>query len=434
MLILIEGYPYDLDQRVRGDLRLRDILEDVVSFSKVEREQKFKYVGYCYSRKAQDVVFFLPKVVLTGEQDSNKSSDTIFGAKPEDIIDFEAVDLQKKFTEEGYTHYKEFLSTLSIWIYRAISVYSEQYDGHVLRSKEHHTDSHGPKHRHNSLLDVIIAMMEFNKHNQDYLTFVARDLHSGNNKIQWNKTISKTQAVIQNGVPIYVSPVNKKKVVNFEEELLVIFYSILHYLKVQHGFHCEVNVNYEIIHPDRLKKVYIDKKFGAKRLKQIKYKYFSDKALKIWNLCLAFFDRSHEIALSLAQDYLLVTDFQLVFERMVDSLIVGEEAKKLPKALTEQKDGKLVDHLYVGQGLIEQTDETMKQTYYIGDSKYYKRDDKGGVSLDDGSIYKQYTYARNVIQWNMDLFLGITKGEGHPQLFDPLTEGYNPIPNFFISA
>ena len=47
--------------------------------------------------------------------------------------------------------------------------------------------------------------------------------------------------------------------------------------------------------------------------------------------------------------------------------------------------------------------------------------------------YKQYTYAKNVIQWNMNLFLdGDTKGQ--PQLRDTLTEGYNPIPNFFISA
>lgn len=38
--------------------------------------------------------------------------------------------------------------------------------------------------------------------------------------------------------------------------------------------------------------------------------------------------------------------------------------------------------------------------YYIGDSKYYKR----GNSLGKESVYKQFTYARNVIQWNIDLF------------------------------
>ncbi len=77
---------------------------------------------------------------------------------------------------------------------------------------------------------------------------------------------------------------------------------------------------------------------------------------------------------------------------------------------------------------------TSELTYYIGDSKYYKRSKNDRTQLGDKSIYKQYTYARNVIQWNINLFLdGEVNGE-YPQLRDSLTEGYNPIPNFFISA
>lgn len=102
--------------------------------------------------------------------------------------------------------------------------------------------------------------------------------------------------------------------------------------------------------------------------------------------------------------------------------------------MSEQRDGKLVDHMFIGQGLIEQSDMVSELTYYIGDSKYYKRSKNDKTQLGDKSIYKQYTYARNVIQWNMNLFLdGDGNGE-HPQLRDSLTEGYNPIPNFFISA
>ena len=119
---------------------------------------------------------------------------------------------------------------------------------------------------------------------------------------------------------------------------------------------------------------------------------------------------------------------------MIDTLVSGKDKQNLPKELTEQRDGKLVDHMFVGQGLIEQSDLTSELTYYIGDSKYYKRAKNDRTQLGDKSIYKQYTYARNVIQWNMNLFLdGDGNGE-HPQLRDTLTEGYNPIPNFFISA
>ena len=70
--------------------------------------------------------------------------------------------------------------------------------------------------------------------------------------------------------------------------------------------------------------------------------------------------------------------------------------------------------------------------YYIGDSKYYKIGNEVGKE----SVAKQYTYARNVIQWNLNLFLD---GEEKPERYDyklrdELTEGYNIIPNFFISA
>ena len=131
---------------------------------------------------------------------------------------------------------------------------------------------------------------------------------------------------------------------------------------------------------------------------------------------------------------MLAKDFERIFEVMIDTLVSGNDKQNLPKELTEQRDGKLVDHMFVGQGLIEQSDLTSELTYYIGDSKYYKRSKNDRTQLGDKSIYKQYTYARNVIQWNMNLFLdGDGNGE-HPQLRDTLTEGYNPIPNFFISA
>ena len=58
-------------------------------------------------------------------------------------------------------------------------------------------------------------------------------------------------------------------------------------------------------------------------------------------------------------------------------------------------------------------------------------------------MYKQFTYARNVIQWNLNLFLNspdaaaqvdINEYGKFGRLRDDITEGYNVIPNFFISA
>lgn len=435
MLLFIEGYPYTLDRVVREGLTVRDILKDVVSIPNKEDNYAFEYVGYCYSKTAHDVIFFLPKVVLTGEQNEESETDTIFGASPQEIIDFESDKVKTKFTEEGCKEYKEFLSTLSIWVYRTISVYRKTHNDNILESKEYQAESRGKKQKHNTLLDVIIALRDFNKNNQDYITFIAKNVHSGYNKINWNKTITSSQVIVQQGKPIYIDPINRKKMVNFDEELLVLYFSILNYIRETHGFSFEINIHYQLISPDRLKKTYINKNLGCRRLKQIKYKYFSDKALRIWDLCYAFFDREYKISMNRqAEDYLLAKDFERIFEVMIDTLVGGNDKQNLPKELTDQRDGKLVDHMFIGQGLIEQSDLSSELTYYIGDSKYYKRSKNDRTKLDDKSIYKQYTYARNVIQWNMNLFLdGDNKGE-QPQLRDALTEGYNPIPNFFISA
>ncbi len=435
MLLFIEGYPYDLNREVREGLTVRKVLADVVSLPAKEDTYAVEYVGYCYSKAAADVIFFLPKVVLTGEQDEDKNSDTIFGASPQEIIDFESDKVKSKFTEDGCKEYKEFLSTLSIWIYRVISVYKQTHNDNILESKEYQAESRGKKQKHNTLLDVIIALRDFNKNNQDYFTFIVKNIHSGYNKINWSKTINSSQAIIQQGTPVYINPVNKKKMVNFDEELLIFYFSILNYIREVHGFSFEINLHYQLINPDRLKKAYIDKNHGCRRLRQIKYKYFSDQALRIWDLCYAFFDREYKISMNRqAEDYLLAKNFEHIFEVMIDTLVSGNDKHDLPKELTEQKDGKLVDHMFIGQGLIEQSDLSSELTYYIGDSKYYKRIRNDRTHLGDKSIYKQYTYARNVIQWNMNLFLGGDNNDEQPQLRDTLTEGYNPIPNFFISA
>ena len=435
MLLFIEGYPYNLNAIVKDGLSVRDILKDVVSVPVKEEYYAFGYVGYCYSKAAKDVIFFLPKVVLTGERNEENGDDTIFGAAPHDIIDFSSDSIIEKFTEEGSKEYKEFLSTLSIWIYRTISVYKETHNDNILESKEYQGESRGKKIKHNTLLDVIIALRDFNKDNQDYFTFIAKNVHTGVNKIQWQKTITSTNPIFLKGQPVYTDPVNRKKMVNFDEELLIIFFSILNFIKEEHGFSFYMNINYQLISHDTIKRSYIGKNYGCRRLKQIKYKYFSDKALRIWDLCYAFFDREYKISINRqAEDFLLAKDFDHRFEVMIDTLIGGEDKNKLPKELTEQRDGKLVDHMFIGQGLIEQSNLPAELTYYIGDSKYYKRSKNDTVVLGDKSIYKQYTYAKNVIQWNMNLFLDDSDDGEQPQLRDALTEGYNPIPNFFISA
>lgn len=428
MRILIEEYQYDYED-------VYDVLKGLGVLQDVEGKVSLSYVGYYYNDDpdVNDCVFILPKVLLEGEFGKEK----VFGhIEPRDLINAEDC---KDLTSEEHT----FIYNLSVWIYRAITVFSDhEFDrvedgkrqSSIVLYKQAPMMGHTRKRKANTFLDVLLTLQEWNKRNESFVMFIVKNLHSGYNKINWTRTISRSQAVIQESIGgtrrqdvSYLNPINKKRQVNFDEELLVIYYSILQHMHDKYGFPVSINVNFPLIRGDKFAR-YIGG-YGKRRLKQIKYKYFSDKALELWELCYTFFDRPDNIMLNVDQrEYLLVKSFHIVFEAIIDELIAGDQ--KLPKELKDQPDGKRVDHIYQYQELTNNT--TDDNIYYIGDSKYYKR----GNSLGKESIYKQFTYARNVIQWNIDLFNDGKEEEknGHVKLRDDVTEGYNIIPNFFISA
>ena len=409
MRILIEEYQYNVSD-------VHDVLYGIDPMENVEGKVSIHYVGYYYNPLLGDCVFILPKVLLRDVD----GKELAFGKyQPYDIINPEG---QEKLTKEE----RDFLYGFAVWIYRAIVVYKndKSNDSTIVYQKMINQVGGSSKRKSNTFLDILLSLIQFNKDNKSFFFFVLKNLHSGLNKINWTRTISTTSAIIQGGNAIYLNPVNKKRKINFDEELLVIFFSILNYIGDTYGFPKEINCNFDLIKGKQFEKY--RNGYGKVRLNQIKYKYFSDKALQLWKLCYAFFDKSHHIYVNTSQkEYLLVKSFHIVFEAIIDAL-VGDNP--LPDGMDKkQEDGKIVDHLFTAKSLIN--DES-SNTYYIGDSKYYKM----GNELGKESIYKQYTYARNVIQWNLDIFNSGRKPESGIKLRDDETEGYNIIPNFFISA
>lgn len=408
MRILIEGHQYEAS-------KIKDVLYGIDALETVEGYVSVSYVGYFYNAKLNDCVFILPKVLLKGEGNAEKVFDDLL---PEKIIDLTQ---ENPLTEVQ----KEFLYKFSVWIYRAIVVYQKANKGNGIIYHKKIAQAGQSKNRlSNTFLDILLSLIQFNKDNRDFFMFVLKNLHSGNNKINWTRTIATTQAIVQNNNPIYLNPVNKKRLINFDEELLVIYYSILNYISEQYGFNIELNCNFDLIKGKRFE-MYL-KQYGRTRLLRIKYKYFSDKALKLWQLCFAFFDKARNIYVNTElKEYLLAKDFNIVFEAIIDEL-VGDNP--LPDGMQKkQDDGKIIDHMYTAKSLISNEN---KNTYYIGDSKYYKLSTPVGAE----SVYKQYTYARNVIQANLDIWGRGEVPKSGIKLRDDLTEGYNIIPNFFISA
>lgn len=415
MKLLIEDYQYNAKDVV-------DVLDGLFTLQDVDNKISVSYVGYYYnpSEKVNDCVFVLPKVLID-------EHGLVFGKyDPAKLIHLDRDEVKLE------PHEKKFLYEFAVWIHRAIVVYNtaNENNGIVLR-REIENDGNGTKKKSNTLLDGILNLIRFNKENRSFFTFILKNIHSGFNKINWGKTISSTAAVVQGEEPIYLNPVNKKRQVNFDEELIVIFFSILNYVAERFGFRTEIPFGFKLITGNQFER-YING-FGMRRLRQIKYKYYSDIAVRLWDLCYAFFDKTYQIKMSTSQsEYLLVKNFHIVFEAIIDELIGDND---VPKGLQEQEDGKLVDHFYTYKGLISNREEE-NDVYYIGDSKYYKigSDPKGEA------VYKQYTYARNVIQWNLNLFLDEKSKDSEKdrykniRLRDEFTEGYNVIPNFFVSA
>lgn len=406
MRILVEEYQYDATL-------VRDVLQGIDALQNVEGLVSLSYVGYFYNTKLKDCVFILPKVLM------DERSRVFSKYSPSEIIHMD----KSKLTDEE----RMFLYEFAVWIYRAVDVFHHTHkDTDIVYHRRISQVGRGMRKRTNTLLDILLSLIQFNKDNRSYVTFILKNIHSGFNKINWTQTINHSPAIIQNEEAVYVKMVNKKRKVNFDEELLIIYFSILAYISETYGFHVDIQVGFPLIKGAKFDS-YLNGR-GVIRLRQIKYKYFSDKALELWNLCYAFFAHRTEITTSAElKEYLLVKNFYVVFEAIIDELI-GDNKDDLPIDFKEQKDGKLVDHLYTYPGLIEADDE--QRTYYIGDSKYYKL----GAPLGDTSIYKQYTYARNIVQYNIDLWMDETLPDPDIRLRDDVTEGYNIIPNFFISA
>lgn len=397
MKVLIEDYHYD-----PTDLpELKGIDPTKLSGGQI----KLPYVGYYHDGGADETIFILPKVFIIGGK--------AFGRyEPEHLLHINRENKQLTDTDRA------FLFELSTWIYQAIALFCERHPENGITSSCELAGVIG--HRRDgetTLLDLILALIRFGKEHLSLFTYIATIAHSGRHKIHWTKTIRTTSPVLQDGKPYYLKCKTKEKAINYDEELICLFYSTLDYLKQSYHFVAKRNLNYETERPHRIKNL-IESGKGTRRLRQIRGRYFTDELVQLWHLLYAFYERAEEAAQGKAHDErLLVRDFNIVFEDMIDSLI-GEKA--LPSGLKEQKDGKIIDHIYQDKSLIGDGN-----IYFIGDSKYYREDSTVGQH----SRYKQFTYAKNVIQYHIDLF---HKNAQTLRYRDELTEGYNPTPNFFI--
>ena len=421
MVFLFEEFAYDADylKEVVGYKGNSDFQSESGFNTEITQSGvKINGVGYCFFNG--NPVFVLPKVFL--DENSSKA----FG----EPINRESKDIFGKSDSPIKNIQRRFLSSLSTWLYSAIDKYRSDSDMAGVRSPDHmeHSKFKGDT-RYATLLDVMSSMELFHKKNQNLFVFVAKNKHSGNNKINWQRTVAKKIPFIQGNSPIYMELVNKKKVFDLDDRLLVLYFSAMKFVQDEFGFEMPQSEYYVPLKKQEFARL-LENERGLRELRCIKYKYFEDRLLKLYNIMEAFFRWGAKYTNKnvKAKEYLIANSFNNVFEAMIDSLI-SDQSDEVDK-LKKNEDGKIIDHLYKEKSLIF-ADGT-ESIWHIGDSKYYQ--EKNDLSPE--SIAKQYTYAKNIIQnfFSSQFLKGHYNSKIHEgvRYRDDVTEGYSVTPNFFI--
>lgn len=378
------------------------------------------HVGYFHT-KVNEVIYLLPKIFI----DTNG---LLFGKYDKEVFSLEDINKHVNSISE-----LNWLRRFLIIFYRSLIEYRRrvEYTSILVEEKIHFLNTSVGQSEF-TFLDIVLSIINFYKKNSNTILYVHKEhISQKHQKVNWEKTITKCKPIItDSGDPIYLEVKSKKKYVDNEEELLSIFYAVLFHLKTEYNFPIKIDSSFNI---------YKGKDFDGlckkapRILRRIRYKYFSDILVKMYKLMEIFFSKKNTASYSNTnEEFIMINNYHVVFEDMVDKLFSDElgevETNKgiSLKGLKENKDGKILDHIFEYESLIDR-DENI---FFIGDSKYYKTNNV----ISKNSIYKQFTYAKNVIQFNIDLMNEHKEINRKLRYRDDITEGYNITPNFFIQG
>jgi hypothetical protein len=409
MKILIEKYHYPTNI-LQGLLPDKYITFQKQGFASVE------LVGYYNNFENNETILILPKIF---EEQGHIFSSIV----PESFVNEDALTVLKNH-DKTKTEI-DFIYRFALVFYLSLREFQNRNAENTITSQENLKNIiSNIESTDFSELDLIFSLLRFYQENRELILFkqkMAEKQHF--KKTNWAKTIHKQTAILQddlhkNTQAMYLQTSQKEKLQDNENELLSIFFTVLHRFRTEYGFNIHIDNAFAIT-----KQTDFDRK-ALRTLKQIRHQYFQDKFKKLLTLLLAYFEkRSLGSAKTGSEEFLLCQFYNIVFEDMIDKLLSDTN---VAKGLKEQGDGKIVDHIFEYGSLFKPD-----SIFYIGDSKYYK----DTTNYSQNSIFKQHTYAKNVIQYNINLFNEAKKQENLALRYrDTLTEGYNITPNFFIQG
>ena len=409
MKLLIEEQEYPIKI-------LENLFDDFKFYKQNGNKGVIKSVGYYHSYKSNDLVFMLPKVFMTD------GTNTIFKKSTTELYDI--------LNDSSVKHDKElqWLRELSIYFYNSLIEYNRRWNNNTLinQSKTFELNTNLGENSY-SYLDIVLGFTNFYKKNKNFI--LQKHIEEVTNRVtkpKWEKTIRKGLPLMSNsGSPIYLGVRNKKKIVNTEEELMTYFFSILNHLNETHSLSIQIDKSYNILRGKRFDRL-CENEYGLTKLRKIKYRYFNDTLKRMYQLCELYFSNNEKASSKKNKDeYLCVGNYNIIFEDMVDKLFTDKvSSDEAIQHLKKNKDGKIIDHIYEDQSIIDRSN-----IFFIGDSKYYNPGSEAG----NLSKYKQITYAKNIIQYNIDLWNNTDSFHNKEVVYrDDVTEGYNITPNFFV--
>jgi hypothetical protein len=409
MRILFEGFKYDKSL-------LEEFFEDKSFY---HQDGTVLKVGYYYSYHKNEIVYILPKVFL------DEKNNTIFNKKP--VLDFAAKNLNVSLKHEAA--YKWARQT-SIYFYKSLIEYKNRNSTtKLVNTSEAHNLNSNLGDKEYSYQELVLSYVNFYKKNKTHILFKHIEYVSKQvKKTKWEKTIRKSIPLLTSDKkPVYTVFRNKKKIINNEEELFTLYFSVLNHLNQELNLNLKIDKSYSVIKGTKFEAL---KKSGYSKLRKIKYKYFNDTLRKMYHLCEMYFKNSNTGNLKKTDEFISISSYNLVFEDMIDKLLTdetfqfeGETSTHKIDKLRKNDDGKIIDHLYSEKSLIDTTN-----IFAIGDSKYYKPSNIASKE----SKFKQFTYAKNIIQQNLNIFHDKNKTIQNIRYRDEITEGYDITPNFFI--
>ena len=411
MKILIEGERYPISI-------LKSIFDDPKFYHQDGQEGIILSVGYYHCYDNSELIYMLPKVFMMN------TNETVFGITKDELFNLD--------NNTTFKHKSEFnwIRQISVYFYNSLIEFRRRNKtSSIVQSSLSANLNSNLGQQEYSYLDLLLSFVNFYRKNKNTILFKHIEFKSQQvRNPNWDKTIRKSVPLLTNKKqPIYTVYRNKKKAINTEEELLVYFFSILNHFNSEHNLYLNIDKSYEIIKGSKFELL---QKHGLSKLRKIKYRYFNDTLKKMYHLCEIYFSQTDVSSVSKRkEEFISVNNYNIVFEDMVDKLFSDTIDERNStggislKNLKYNEDGKIIDHVFDYQSIIDTSD-----IFYIGDSKYYKSDNFAGKV----SKYKQFTYAKNVIQYNIDL---LNEGKYYKENIryrDGLTEGYNITPNFFI--